>query len=209
MTEPAKRPHRGGGKKTPRKKTVAQKREESGEEPEVLHEIEVVEPEDQVLHGEIIDVDGDPTVPLPVTQKKQVTAAERKRQAMQLRLMGASYQSIADQLGYADSSGAYQAVKSGMSAAMKDSAVDLRNATYIQLQTLFMVHWAKALKGDERAGVMCMQIQDRIRSLMGLDGLPVGEEISVEGVLVVGGDKNEYLDAMQKLRQQNHKEQSQ
>lgn len=202
-------PVRRGGAKKGAKKTAAQRRAESGEEPEQLVEVEVMDPEDvaaQEVGAIADDGSGNAVVPIPATVKQQLSAAERKRQAVQLKLMGASYQAIADRLGYADASGAYRAVQSGMKEALLDSATDLRNATFMQLQTLFMVNWPKALKGDERATVLVLQVQDRIRSLMGLDGLPVGEEIQVEGVLVVGGDKDNYIEAMRKLRKQSSQE---
>jgi hypothetical protein len=183
------------------RKTTKQKREEQ----EILEtQTANDDGEEEVIHGDlVISDDGSVDVVSPVDPSKQLSVKEKQRIAMNLKMMGASYQSIADNVGYADASGAYRAVQSGMKEALKDSAVDLRNMTYMQLQQLFMVWWPKALKGDAQATAICMQISDRITSLFGLSGMPVEEESTDQGVLVVGGSGDQYADALRKARKGN------
>lgn len=206
-----------GKKRSPGRprKTAAQKRAEKDEElreagidPEHVS-VEILTPEQvadrEVVHGDIMEkADGSIEVVNPVPPSQTLSVKERQRMAMNLKMMGASYQAIADQLGYADASGAYQAVQAGSKAALKDSAIDLRNVTYLQLQNLLMVWWPRALKGDRDAGVMVLQIQDRVRQLFGLDGLPAAEEIQEEGVLVIGGTEDQYREGLKRVRRDQH-----
>lgn len=190
-------------------KTVAQRKEEAQEPEEERTTATVRTPEevseDEVLHGDIMQApDGTVEIVNPVPIGQQLTSMERQRMAMNLRMMGASYQGIADQLGYADASGAYRAVQAGSKAALIDTAMDLRNMTLLQLQQLFLVHWPKAIKGDQQALVNVLQIQDRIRTLMALDGMPMSEGDSAVGVLVIGGDTDQYKEGLKKARKQAH-----
>jgi len=158
------------------------------------------EPE-EILHGDIIEhPDGSVEVLAPVHTKQELTSAEKQRMAMNLKLMGASYAAIAKQLGYASASGAHKAVRKGMRNALQDSATDLRDATYMQLQSMLMVWWPQAIKGDAQASAVVLQILDRVTRLYGLDGLPTGEEIDEKGVLTIGGTKDNYIEAMRNAR---------
>jgi hypothetical protein len=158
-----------------------------------------------VIVGEIVQQDdGTMEVPLPIETPKgnrELTAAEKQRSAMQLRMMGASYAAIAQQVGYADASGAHRAVKAGMANARQDGATDLRDMNLTRLETLLMLHWPKALKGDETAAIMCLQIMDRIERLGGLSGLPIAsanDDDGEDGVLVVGGNSEDYINTLRK-----------
>ena len=52
------------------------------------------------------------------SQTRRVAAHERHLQALELRKAGATYQMIADQLGYASPKGAHKAVRSAMREAL-------------------------------------------------------------------------------------------
>lgn len=192
---------RSGGRrsKTPAKhpkKTAGERRAEQPMSEEDLIDSEVV-------HGDLIHhEDGSIEVVNPVTPNRTLTTRERQRQAITLRMMGVSYQTIADQLGYASASGAYQAVQTGSKEGLKDSAIDLRNLSFMRLETLKMVYWPKAVKGDAQALAAVLGIEDRQRALMGLDGLPVGDtEEETEGVLRIGKSKDQYIEGLKKMRQ--------
>jgi len=188
-------------KKRVRRKSAAQIRREEDSRAAQPNE------EGEIIHGDVIEhPDGSLDVVNPIAPNKDLTAREKQRTAMNLKMMGASYQTIADQLGYASASGAHAAVKTGSEAALRDSAVDLRNMTYMQLQQILMVWWPKAIKGDGQATAIVLQIMDRVRQLFALDGLPVGEEILADGVLTISGDKDNYIEAMRKMRQSKQKE---
>jgi len=175
-------------KKRVRRKSAAQIRREEDSRAAQPNE------EGEIIHGDVIEhPDGSLDVVNPIAPNKDLTAREKQRTAMNLKMMGASYQTIADQLGYASASGAH-------------AAVDLRNMTYMQLQQILMVWWPKAIKGDGQATAIVLQIMDRVRQLFALDGLPVGEEILADGVLTISGDKDNYIEAMRKMRQSKQKE---
>jgi hypothetical protein len=99
------------------RKTTKQKREEQ----EILEtQTANDDGEEEVIHGDlVISDDGSVDVVSPVDPSKQLSVKEKQRIAMNLKMMGASYQSIADNVGYADASGAYRAVQSVMREAVE------------------------------------------------------------------------------------------
>lgn len=157
----------------------------------------------EVVFGEIVrNDDGTFQVSNPVNQKTaELTTAERMRQAVQMRLMGASYSAIAAQLGYADASGAHKAVQAGHKEARQDGATDLRDTILARYESLMLVHWPNALKGDLQAFAACMSINAAIIGLTGISGLPLEEVEQVEG-LIIGGSSEDYINGLRKARQQ-------
>jgi len=60
------------------------------------------------------------------SQTRRVKAHERHLQALELRKAGATYQVIADQLGYASPKGAHKAVTSALKATLREAGDDVR-----------------------------------------------------------------------------------
>jgi hypothetical protein len=154
----------------------------------------------EVVQGEIIEhPNGELEVINPKAPPNKLTVAEKQRQAVALRLAGASLVSIAKQLGYANPSGAHQAVKAGMKEMRHEGQADYRDVTMARLENIILMNWPKAMKGDERAQVIVLQTIQQQRQMLGLDNVPLDEEQS-EGLFVVGGNKDQYIEGLRKAR---------
>lgn len=114
--------------------------------------------------------------------KNDVNAHENQLKALTLRKAGASYQAIADALGYATSMGAWKAVKSALKKTLQEPADELR-----QLELARLDDMAKAIAPHVAAGNLTaidrnLKIMERRARLIGLDA-PAKTDITS------GGDK--------------------
>jgi predicted transcriptional regulator len=103
---------------------------------------------------------------------RDVNAALRAREAMDLRKLGATYQQIADKCGYADRGAAHHAVQRELGRTIQDSADDLRIIENERLDDLYRAMVARAIKGDEKSTWYvdrCLAIMERRARLWGLD----------------------------------------
>lgn len=108
---------------------------------------------------------------------------ERERQAVALRLAGASYPEIARQVGYRGPSAAYQAVHRGIASPAAEDVEEYRELQRQRLERLFLAWWQKAIgsqtaggvrvEPDEAAANMVLKIHDRLTRILGLDREPV------------------------------------
>lgn len=109
-----------------------------------------------------------------------------------MRLQGYTYEEIADKLGYADSSGAYRAVKRAKEQ-VKDAAVE--NAEEIlrmeldRLDRMQRGLWKEAIEGSPGAVDRILKIMERRAKLLGLDA-PDAVDLSV------GSDYEQALSAI-------------
>lgn len=103
--------------------------------------------------------------------------AENHVRALQLRRAGATYDQIANQLGYADRSGAYRAVRRALDEAVHEPAGESLNLELERLDALMLGLWGKASKGDVKAVDAVLRIMDR-RSRVRFEAaaLPVSDE---------------------------------
>ena len=110
-------------------------------------------------------------------QSRRVRAHDRHLQALELRKAGATYQAIADQLGYAQAKGAYKAVTSALKATLKEPAEELRTLELTRLDAMLLSLWRRVQNGDERAIDRALRIMERRAKLLGLDA-PKRQELS-------------------------------
>ena len=108
-------------------------------------------------------------MPQKPPHRKDVNAAERARMALDLRKSGASYDAIARQCGYANRSGAYQAIQRELQRTMQQPADDLRTLELLRLDDLYRAMAPKALQGDTWSVDRCLKIMERRAALLGLD----------------------------------------
>ena len=156
---------------------------------------------DDLIYGRIVDdgSDGGEIVienPVPLTVR--MSSKEKQKRAMALKLAGASYAQIADNLGYADSSGAYKAVSRGMKNALQESAGDLRKIHYGRLEHMLMLVWPAVNQGDSRAVNSALQVMDRMERLYGLNE---AQKVDItagarETIIVADGEKEAYIKAL-------------
>ncbi len=109
---------------------------------------------------------------------------EKHRQAFELRLSGASFQKIADELGYADPSSAFHAVQRGLEQARKSDPATVSDRLALELERLDALQvavWRKAAGGNLSAIDRALKIMDARVKLSHLDKV-VGENAADDGV---------------------------
>lgn len=119
---------------------------------------------------------------------RRITAAERRRQALELRKAGATYDRIAQQLGFANRGGAYRAVETALREITAEPAQDVRQLELERLDALLLGLWPQARKGNQGAVDRVLRIMERRAKLLGLDAptkAEVGGKLSYE---IVGVD---------------------
>ena len=102
------------------------------------------------------------------SQTRRVQAHDRHLQALELRKAGATYQMIADQLGYASAKGAHKAVRSAMREALSEPAEAVRELEALRLDAALLAIWRRVTKGDDKAIDRLLGIMKRRMELFGL-----------------------------------------
>lgn len=152
-----------------------------------------------VVYGRIVSEDEDGIViDNPVPMKKSMSVGEKTRRAMALKLAGASYAAIAQQLGYNDASAARKAVLRGMKSSLQENAGELRKIHYARLEHMLMLLWPDVNARDLSSMTTALSVMDRMERLFGLNA---GDKLEVsvgrETVILADGDKNSYIAALQ------------
>ena len=104
-----------------------------------------------------------------LTSPRRLTAAERQRQALELRKAGVTFETIATQLGYRNRSGAYKAVMSALRRTLQEPADEVRRLELERLDALLLALWSQARQGHQGAIDRCLKIAERRAKLLGLD----------------------------------------
>lgn len=103
------------------------------------------------------------------TSPRRLAAAERQRQALLLRRGGASYDQIAQRLGYRDRASAYRAVLAALEQTLREPAEEVRALELERLDALLLAHWPAATSGNVEATDRVLRIMERRARLLGLD----------------------------------------
>jgi len=111
------------------------------------------------------------------TSPRRIEAAAKHVEALQLRKAGATYQQIADTLGYSVA-GAEKAVKSALADMKHEPAQELIILERARLDALLMGIWAQAVKGNQGAIDRALRIMERRAKLLGLD-MPVQMQVNM------------------------------
>lgn len=98
-----------------------------------------------------------------------VKAHDNQLKALALRKAGASYQSIADALGYKDASGAWRAVKASLKKTLQEPADELRTLELARLDDMLKAIASHVAAGNLTAIDRALKIQERRARLLGLD----------------------------------------
>jgi hypothetical protein len=95
---------------------------------------------------------------------------ERQRRAVELAIAGASYDAIAQELGYADRSGAWRAVHEALNRWEAPKVAELRQMENARLDRLQAAWWTKAVTDkDPNAARIILKVFERRARLNGLD----------------------------------------
>ena len=103
------------------------------------------------------------------TSPRRLAAADKQRQALELRKAGATFHSIAQALGYATAQGALMAVEAGLRKTLQQPADELRRLDLERLDTLLLAVWPQARQASFGAIDMVLKILTRKAKLLGLD----------------------------------------
>jgi len=94
-------------------------------------------------------------------------AEYRTQQAIEMRAMGLDYDFIAKELGYADRSGAWRAVKRGMKRITYEKASTYREMALIELDIMAEKLWPAVAAGNFWAINKSLQISEKRLRLVG------------------------------------------
>lgn len=109
---------------------------------------------------------------MPASAAQRAKTAERRRKAVEMRLSGLDWQSIADKLKYASRGAAQKDVSRAVELLTKEvvtAAAELRDLELLRLDRLQAAMWQDAMNGDSQAVRAILRIMDRRAKLLGLD----------------------------------------
>jgi hypothetical protein len=110
------------------------------------------------------------------TSPRRIAAVEKQSQALELRKAGATYDSIAQTIGYSSRAGAALAVEAALRKTLQEPADELRKLDLERLNTMLLAIWARARQGSLDDIDMVLKILARKAKLLGLDA-PVKQEL--------------------------------
>ncbi|HEU0165670.1 MAG TPA: hypothetical protein VFQ54_11555 [Thermomicrobiales bacterium] len=91
---------------------------------------------------------------------------------MELRKSGMSFQEIADDLGYANASGAYKAVMAALKKTLQEPTDELRHLELNRLDVMLSSLWPAIIAKNQytpRTVEVALKVMDRRAALLGLD----------------------------------------
>lgn len=125
---------------------------------------------------------------------RDAAAALRAAQALNLRKLGATYETVARECGYTNRGTAYNAVQRELQRTLQEAADDLRTLEAQRLDDLYRAMIPKALKGDGWSVDRCLRIMERRAALLGLDYRP--DALQSQAQMIVIGVPDAVLEAI-------------
>lgn len=127
---------------------------------------------------------------------RRIEAAERRAKALELRKAGATYDQIANQLGFSNRGNAQRAVQTALKEITAEPAREVITLEVERLDAMLLGLWPRARKGDLGAIDRVLRIQERRARLLGLDSPArlsveaenLGEEIAALLQTLTGDD---------------------
>jgi hypothetical protein len=99
----------------------------------------------------------------------QIEVLDKSRQAVELRLMGMTFEEIAQKLGYTDRSSAKKAVDRVLMRTLRGPAEEYRALVLGRLEMVIRSNWARMRAGDYNAGRMVLRALQQEANLLGLN----------------------------------------
>lgn len=103
------------------------------------------------------------------TSERRIEAAEKKRQALELRKAGATYAAIAAALGYESTSSAYKAVMTAIRAIYREPAEEVRELEIARCDEMLRALWPGVMAGDAKKVNAALRVMERRSKYLGLD----------------------------------------
>ena len=142
------------------------------------------------------------------TASRRTAAAERRKQAVALRIVGATFEQIGERIGVSKQA-AFEMVSKALEetrALTAESADALRQIELQRLDALQTALWSDAIKGDVQAIDRVLKVMTRRAQLTGIDAPTIQGVIDWRSeIRKRGGDPDAVLDAIRsKLRADGH-----
>ena len=114
--------------------------------------------------------------------KRRITARQRERQALELRMAGATYAKIAEALGIsvAGAHGAVMRALKRLNEKVTEDAEEMRRLELERLDSLMLTLWPQAKRGNQGAIDRILRIMKRRAELLGLDA-PARTDVTTKG----------------------------
>ena len=103
------------------------------------------------------------------TPQDEIDTAERTKRVVELRLAGATFQQIADRVGYSQASAAYKCWQRAMADIPASSKELARSLELARLDAMLTAVWPACLRGQLGAIDRALNIGRRRARLLGLD----------------------------------------
>lgn len=117
----------------------------------------------------------------------KATAAEKRKQALDLRRAGWTFEDIAAEVGYANKSGAARAVKQGIADITRESASELLELELARLDDMFAGLYEAARSGADMFAVdRALKIIDQRARFLGLYEKKPDENVAEVRTLIAG-----------------------
>lgn len=94
---------------------------------------------------------------------------DKETKVLELRRAGLTWQRIAEEVGYADHTGAYAAYKRAIKRTQQQPADELREQELDRIDRLQLAAWPNAMKGDTKSILAIAKLMERRAKLLGLD----------------------------------------
>lgn len=105
---------------------------------------------------------------------------DRELKVLDLRRAGLTWQRIAEEVGYADHTGAYAAYKRALKRTLQQPADELRQQEVDRVDRLQLALWPNAMRGDVRAVLAINKLMERRARLLGLDmPIKIAQDVTV------------------------------
>lgn len=130
----------------------------------------------------------------------RILTQQKRRQALELRKAGASYQAIAEAMGYHDASGARKAVIKAFGEVIQEPVTELRTLQVERLNQMLMTLWPRVQQGEDGAIRTALSVMDKMDRLQGTETAPSMDiNVNQTGILVIDGNKDDYISQMKKM----------
>lgn len=103
-----------------------------------------------------------------VMKTDRALSSYRAAVAVELRMAGADYDEIAQELGFANRSGAWKAVQRALESRTVNAVDRYRMTRYAELEAGHRNAWLAARLGDSKAVDRCLRMADERTKLLGL-----------------------------------------
>jgi len=127
---------------------------------------------------------------------KKLDHRERQRKALELRKAGATYQQIADALGYKSQSSAYKVISQALEEIVREPAEELLAVQRERLNHMLTVLWPEVQRGNLQAMDRALKIMSQQDALEGF----TQRSSQTNNVLVIGGQETDYITALRQAR---------